>query len=345
MLEPPAIHSCRIHRDSVPPNVARFSPAWWLPNPHLQTLWGKFLRRQPHYTTRVERLDTADGDFLDLHHVDAPAGAPILVLLHGLEGSVRSHYIQALLGEASRRGWRATALIFRSCGGEVNRTRRFYHSGETTDISFAIDHLLYAFPGSDMVIAGVSLGGNVLLKYLGERGGGVSARVKGAVAASVPFDLSRSARHIDEGFSRVYRRSFIKSLKRKAHAKLESFPDLASREAVTSAVTMVEFDNSFTAPIHGFQDAEDYYTRSSSIRWLEGISVKTLLLSAVDDPFLPGQVLDDVREIADRNPALELEFTARGGHVGFVGGRNPLHPVYYLEQRVGDFLARQLHSV
>lgn len=344
MPELTTTHRTVYRRNSVPPNEVRFSPAWWLPNPHLQTLWGKFLRRQPLRPTRVERLDTPDGDFLDIHHVDAVAGAPILVLLHGLEGSVRSHYIQALLGEASRRGWRAAVLIFRSCGDEINRTRRFYHSGETTDIAFAVDHLLAAFPESDLLIAGVSLGGNVLLKYLGERGTALSPRVKGAVAASVPFDLGRSAHHIDRGFSRIYRRSFVRSLKRKAAVKLETFPDLASPEALASAITMVDFDNSFTAPLHGFRDAEDYYFRSSSIRWLEGIRVETLLLSAVDDPFLPGQVLDDVRRIAERNPALELEFTPRGGHVGFVGGQNPLSPVYYLEHRAGDFLARRLHA-
>ena len=333
------------HRNSLPPNVAGFSPAWWLRNRHLQTLWGKFLRRQPVSPTRLERLDTPDGDFLDIHHLDAPVGAPLLVLLHGLEGSVRSHYIQALLSEASRRGWRAAVLIFRSCGGELNRTRRFYHSGETTDIAFAIDHLLPAFPDSEVVCAGVSLGGNVLLKYLGERGTAVSPRLKGAVAASVPFDLSRSARHIDLGFSKVYRRSFIKSLKRKAAEKLKTFPDLASREALAAAVTMSEFDNAFTAPVHGFRDAEDYYSRSSSIKWLSGISVKTLLLSSVDDPFLPEQVLEDVRDIAENNPALELEFTPGGGHTGFVGGRNPLEPVYYLEKRAGSFLASQLGAV
>lgn len=331
-------------RNSDPTNAVEYAPAWWLPNPHLQTLWGKFVRRQPGHATRIERLETPDGDFLDIHHLDAPSGAPLLVLLHGLEGSIRSHYIQALLGEASRRGWRAAVLIFRSCGAELNRTRRFYHSGETMDLTFAVNYLLDAYPESDMVLAGVSLGGNVLLKYLGEKGDTISSRIKGAVAASVPFDLSRSARHIDQGFSRVYRRSFIRSLKRKAAAKLETFPDLASRSALASATTMVDFDNSFTAPLHGFRDAEDYYFRSSSIRWLENIGVKTLLLNAVDDPFLPGQVLDDVRKIARENHALELEFPQNGGHVGFVGGRNPFMATYYLELRAGDFLACQLHN-
>ncbi len=311
-------------------------------NPHLQTMWGKLFPRGSILPTRRERLDTPDGDFLDLHHLDAQDDAPILVLLHGLEGTIRSHYIQALLGEAKARGWRAAVLIFRSCGGELNRARRFYHSGETTDIGFAVYHLLKTFPRSEIVFAGVSLGGNVLLKYLGEEGGSISERVKGAVAASVPFDLSRAARFIDQGFSRVYQRRFIKSLKSKAMAKLDAYPDLVSMEALDTARTMVEFDNSFTAPIHGFRDAEDYYSRSSSLGWIDRIRTKTLLLSAIDDPFLPPDVLADVQSVAERNPALELEFTAHGGHVGFIGGRNPFNPVYYLEQRTGEFLSQRL---
>lgn len=311
-------------------------------NPHLQTIWGKLFPRGLFEPTRVERLDTPDGDFLDIHHLDARPGAPLLVLLHGLEGTIRSHYIQALLGEAKRRGWRAAVLIFRSCGGELNRARRFYHSGETTDIHFALDHLLKTFPQSEIVLAGVSLGGNVLLKYLGEQGGDISHRVRGAVGASVPFDLSRAARFIDQGLSRVYQSRFINSLKAKAIAKLETYPDLISRDALDSARTMVEFDDSFTAPIHGFRGAEDYYTRSSSLGWIDRIRVKTLLLSAIDDPFLPPEVLTDVRKVAAGNPMLELQFTPHGGHVGFVAGRNPFNPVYYLEQRIGDFLNRQL---
>lgn len=318
------------------------TPAWWLPGPHLQTLWGKFCRRAPVQATTVERLDTADGDFVELHHLDGPPRSPLLVLLHGLEGSIRSHYIQGLLGQASARGWRAAVLVFRSCGSEMNRARRFYHSGETADLAFALDHLSSRFAGAPIVLAGASLGGNVLLKFLGEQGPAVSARIRGAVAVSVPFDLSRSSRHIDQGFSKVYQRHFLRSLKRKAETKLERYPDLFSRDRLKQARTMFDFDDCFTAPVHGFADAEDYYTRSSSISWLHRIRVKTLLLSAVDDPFLPRQVLDEVRDIARRNPALVPELARGGGHVGFVSGRNPFRPVYYLEQRVGDFLAGQL---
>jgi predicted alpha/beta-fold hydrolase len=318
-----------------------YSAAWWLPGPHLQTLWGKFMRKEEH-VTRVERLDTPDGDFLDIRHLDAVPGAPLLVLLHGLEGGVRSHYIQGLLGEARRRGWHAAVLIFRSCGDELNRTRRFYHSGETGDLEFAVDHLTTQYPDSPLILAGASLGGNVLLKFLGEQGTSLPLRIRAAAAISVPYDLSRAARHIDKGFSKVYQQSFIRSLQSKAIAKLDRFPDLVARDRVESIRTMNDFDDILTAPLHGFRNAEDYYARSSAIRWLEGISIDTLLLSSVDDPFLPAQVLDDVRRVAQHNSCLHIEFTTHGGHVGFVGGNIPFRPRYYLEKRVGDFLAQHL---
>jgi len=291
-----------------------------------------------------ERLDTPDGDFLDIHHLAGPEDAPLLVLLHGLEGTIRSHYIQGLLAEASARQWRAAVLIFRSCGGEPNRSRRSYHSGETTDLAFALDHLSRRFAQPDILLAGASLGGNVLLKYLGEQGREVSPQIKGAVAVSVPFDLSRSSRHIGKGFARVYQWHFLRSLRRKALAKIERYPELATPEQLRKATTIFAFDDCFTAPVHGFHGAEDYYSRSSSIHWIGQISIKTLLLSAVDDPFLPGDVLDAVRAAAANNPEIELEFTPKGGHVGFIAGRTPLDPVYYLERRTGDFLASQLAS-
>jgi predicted alpha/beta-fold hydrolase len=307
----------------------------------MQTLWGKFLRRQPSRATRVERLEMSDGDFVDLHHVNRGDGKPILLLLHGLEGGISSHYIQAFLGEAERRDWQATVLVFRSCGDVLNRARRLYHSGETSDLGHVVEHLLEK-SSSPMVMAGVSLGGNVLLKYLGEMGSGISPRISGAAAASVPFDLSRSSRYIDQGFSRVYQHSFLKSLRAKAAAKISEFPGLADAEAVRAASTMFDFDDRFTGPVHGFRDAAHYYAESSSIRWLPHISVRTLLLSAVDDPFLPSQVLAEVEEITASNTCLQTEFPKHGGHVGFVGGSSPLKPDYYLERRMCDFLARCL---
>jgi len=323
-------------------SVSSFTPAWWLRNPHLQTLWGKFFRRSSQHKTSVERLETSDGDFSDLHHFNVGLNRPILFLLHGLEGGIDSHYIQGFLEQAAIRDWQAAVLIFRSCGTELNRTRHLYHSGHTADTRLALEHLERRFPSSPLLLAGVSLGGNVLLKYLGEKGRDISPAIRGAAAASVPFDLARSSRHIDRGFSRVYQRAFLKSLRAKAIRKISDFPDMANAPMVGAARTMFEFDDSFTAPVHGFRDATHYYTESSSIRWLETISIKTLLLSAVDDPFLPSQVLADVREIASANSCLTIDFPDHGGHVGFVGGVNPFKPDYYLERKACDFLADAL---
>ena len=318
-----------------------FSPAWLLRNPHVQTLWGKLARKLPPAPTRLERWDTPDGDFIELHRIAGEPGSPRLVILHGLEGTIRSHYAQGLLHEAGRRGWGADLLIFRSCGTEMNRARRFYHSGETSDIAFVLDRLVAAEPGRAILAAGVSLGGNVLLKYLGERGEATPPQLKAAAAVSVPFDLARSSLQIQRGFARLYQWHFMRSLRRKAAAKLEQFPDIAPAEKLAGLRTMYDFDDVVTAPLHGFADADDYYRRSSSIGWLHGIRRPTLLLSATDDPFLPGDVFDQVREIAARNTWLKLDFHPRGGHAGFIAG-DGRRLKYFAEQRVCDFLASQL---
>jgi predicted alpha/beta-fold hydrolase len=316
-----------------------YSPAWWIPGGHLQTLWGKFFRLQPPAPTRLERWDTADGDFLELHRIDSAPRVPRVLLLHGLEGTIRSHYAQGLLNEAAGRGWGADLLIFRSCGSELNRARRFYHSGETEDLSFVLDKISAEYPISPLAIGGVSLGGNVLLKFLGERGNRLPPQLKAAAAVSVPFDLARSSTRINRGFSRIYQRFFIGSLRRKALAKAVRYPDLAPPREIRALKTLEGFDDLITGPIHGFRDAQDYYRRSSSLPFLERIRLKTLLLSAIDDPMLPPEVLDEVRQIAARNAALHLEFTAKGGHAGFVAGSVPWRPFYYAEHRVGEFFA------
>ncbi len=307
----------------------------------MQTLWGKLFRRQPRAPTVLERWDTPDGDFIELHRLRADPGTPRILLLHGLEGTVRSHYAQGLLNEAARRGWGADLLIFRSCGSEMNRTRRFYHSGETTDIALVLERISREFPTSPLALAGVSLGGNVLLKFLGEKGGNLPPELRAAAAISVPFDLSRSSQRINRGLSRLYQRFFLGSLRKKARAKAVSFPDVASPGRIARLRTLEDFDNLITGPLHGFKNAQDYYERSSSLPWLKGIKINTLLLSAVDDPMLPPEVLDEVREVARRNPALQVEFVGRGGHAGFIAGSVPWRPFYYAEHRVGEFLAKQ----
>ena len=302
---------------------------------------GKLFRRQTPAPTVLERWDTPDGDFLEIHRLAAEAGVPRVLLLHGLEGTVRSHYAQALLNEAARRGWAADLLIFRSCGSELNRTRRFYHSGETSDVGFVLDRILDEFPASPLALVGVSLGGNVLLKFLGERGANLPPQLKAAVAISVPFDLARSSRLINRGFSRFYQRFFLNSLRKKAQEKARRFPDLAPLRSIASLRTLEDFDNLITGPLHGFRDAQDYYARSSSLPYLTKIRLKTLLFSAEDDPMLPAEVLNEVREAARENPALEIDFVERGGHAGFITGSVPWRPFYYAEHRVGQFFARQ----
>jgi predicted alpha/beta-fold hydrolase len=265
-------------------------------------------------------------------------------MLHGLEGTARSHYARGLFLEAARRGWAADLLLFRGCGAEPNLTRRFYHSGETGDVDMVARRLLAAHADVPFFFAGVSLGGNVLLKWLGELGTAIDRRIRAAAAVSVPFDLARACRHIDRGFSRVYQRHFLQSLRRKALAKLEQYPDLASRERIEAARTLYEFDDAVTAPVHGFENADDYYSRSSSIHFLDRIRVPTLLVSAYDDPFLPGDVLTTVARIAARNPRVAVEFLEKGGHVGFIAGHNPFRPLYYAERRVARFFDRALES-
>lgn len=300
------------------------------------------MRRRIRPPTRRERWSTPDGDFLDLHRIDAPAGVPRLLILHGLEGTFRSHYAAGLLHEAARRGWAADLLIFRSCGDEPNRALRLYHSGETEDLDFVVRRLIADDPARPLLIAGVSLGGNVLLKWLGEQGDDAPPQLRSAAAVSVPFDLARGSRHLDRGFSRFYQSHFLRSLRRKALEKGTRYPDVIRSDMVLRARTLYEFDDLVTAPVHGFRNADDYYTRSSSLAYLARIRTPALLLSARDDPFLPREVLDEVREVARTNTSLHLEFVDRGGHVGFISGSLPWKPFYYAEWRVAEFLADSL---
>ena len=325
-------------------NDRSFSAPWWAANRHVQTLWGKLLRRPASIPTRRERWDTPDDDFIDLYRLDAPVGRPRILALHGLEGTIRSHYLAGILSEAHARGWGADIMLFRSCGPDPNRAARLYHSGETSDLDHIVRRIATEHTGSPLAIAGFSLGGNVLLKWLGEQGANVPDSVRAACAVSVPFDLARSADHICRGFARVYQAHFLRSLRRKTEAKLHRYPGLVDSQLLAGARTIREFDDVVTARIHGFAGADDYYERSSSIRWLEGITVPTLLLSSADDPFLPTEVLRDVEGIARRNPALQIDFTERGGHVGFVAGRVPWRPVYWADRRVADHFARYLEQ-
>ncbi len=319
---------------------AEYRPAWWL-GPHSATVWGRLVRREPLPDVRLERWDTPDGDFLELARLapaDDPATTPRLLLLHGLEGGLHSHYVRGLFREAAERGWGMDLLLFRTCGPTPNRLPRSYHSGETDDPWFVLQRLAAESP-APLGVVGVSLGGNVLCKLLGERGSAVPDIVRGAVAVSVPFDLARASAWIGRGFGAVYEKAFLKSLIPKAQAKIARHPELAPLGTVANARTLWAFDDHFTAPLHGFADAADYYARASSLAYVGEARVPLLLLSAVDDPFLPAEVLDEVRAVVRGQPHVQVEFPDRGGHVGFVSGRAPWRPRYYGEWRAAEFLA------
>lgn len=309
----------------------------------MQTLWGKFMRRRRLVETRAERWELPDGDFLDVERLDGPVGAPHLVILHGLEGTSASHYVRASFAEAAARGWRATLLIFRGCGDTLNRARRMYHSGETTDLDHVVRRIAAEAPDAPIVIAGFSLGGNVALKWLGEQGNETLPHVIAATAVSVPFDLARGSRHLEHGFATVYTKAFLTSLVEKAEAKVAQYPDLpVDLAAARSATTLWAFDDAMTAPLHGFRDAGHYYAASSSLGYLRLVHRPALLLSAVDDPFVPPSVLDDVWVVARDNPFLTCEFSPRGGHVGFVGGAWPWRPLYFAERHLVAWLADRI---
>ncbi len=321
--------------------VRPFQPAWWLPGAHLQTVVGRFLRPAPDPGLRRERLDTPDGDFLLLDVGPEPApDAPTALVLHGLEGSSDRSYARVALAGLHRRGIRPVGLNFRSCGGEMNRTARAYHSGETDDLAFVVEHLLERFPGRPLGLVGFSLGGNILLKYLGEREAGVPSEVAAAASISVPFDLVEGSRALEFGaMGKVYTYYFLRQLRRKAASKAALLESLVDLEEVLAARTIRAYDEAHTARIHGFEHAMDYYRRCSSLAFLPGIRVPTLLLQSRDDPFLPDGL---PRQEVEGNPSLIPGFTPVGGHVGFVEGEHPAAASFWAEEEATRFLAHEL---
>ena len=312
-----------------------FSPAWFLPGPHFQTVWGRLVRPRRLVKLRREVLSLPDGDELVLDHLDGPKSGVHFVLMHGLEGSSQSVYMQGTLAEIARSGHSATAMNFRSCARSPrslfemlpNRRPRFYHSGDTGDFDYLIRTLRQRMPDTRLVAFAASLGGNVLLKWLGEHPD--QDLIAAAAALSVPYDLGAGARHLEKTMAgRFYVSGFLKTLKRKIMR--DDIAALLDVERVLRTRTFWEFDDAATAPLHGFRDAEDYYSRSSSINFLSRIKTPTLAVNAEDDPFVPPDALDRARVAA--SPAIDFRTTRHGGHVGFVGGRAPWRCEYWAEQ-------------
>jgi predicted alpha/beta-fold hydrolase len=311
------------------------APAW-LPGGHLQTLYAALLAPRPRVAFIRERWDTPDGDFIDLDWADHPktvAAAPLVVLFHGLEGGSSSQYAAALMAATRARGWSGVVVHFRGCSGEPNRLRRAYHSGDSSEIDWILRRLKHPNSVSKLYATGVSLGGNALLKWLGERGAAANTVIDAAAAISAPVDLMASGDALGRGFNMVYTRNFLVTMRRKTLAKLVRFPDVCDRDLMLAARTLREFDNVVTAPLHGYRDTDDYWTRASAKPLLRNITARTLMINALNDPFLPASALPQASEAS---PAITLEFPATGGHVGFVSGTFP-GQLDWLPRRVLDF--------
>jgi hypothetical protein len=315
--------------------MENYRAASWLPNAHLQTIYAALFAPRPSLALRRTRWQTPDHDFIDLDWLaTSNPDAPLTVLFHGLEGSSRSHYARSLMHTLAQRKWNAVIVHFRGCSGEPNRLARAYHSGDAAEIHWILNRLRLQHGRGPVLAIGISLGGNALLKWLGEYAPASMDTVSAACAVSAPLDLIAAGNALDRGFNRaVYTRNFLRTLKRKSLAKLAEFPQIFDREAARRATTLRAFDDAVTAPIHGFRDAEDYWTRSSSKPWLAHIRIPTLVLNALDDPFLPAWALPRQDQVS---AAVRLEFPAQGGHVGFVSGAFP-GSIEWMPRRILNF--------
>jgi predicted alpha/beta-fold hydrolase len=316
-----------------------YRPCRWLPGAHAMTVFASVARPLPRPPAARERWELPDGDFLDVDRFAGDgADAPVLVVCHGLEGSSRAPYVRGLVTAARSHGLAALALNFRGCSGEPNRLARFYHSGETGDLGHVVARLVTERPGRAVLLSGFSLGGNVVVKYLGEHGDDLPAEVRGAAVISVPFDLARSAAAIDgPGFwCWLYRERFLRRLREKALAKARRFPELLDAAAIRAAARFSDFDGAVTAPLHGFGSARAYWTRCSAGAFVAGVRRPLLAIASRDDPMVPADTLPLVA--ARANPRVKLVVTAAGGHVGFVSGP-PLRPGFWAEARAAAFVA------
>lgn len=312
----------------------------WLPGGHAQTIYPLLIKPGAH-PYRRERWETPDEDFIDLdwsettHSTPGTSNAPLVVLFHGLEGSSNSHYALSLMHTLTAIGWDGVVIHFRGCSGEPNRLPRAYHSGDSEEIDWILQRLKHDHPERPIFAVGVSLGGNALLKWLGERESSASRYLCAAAAISAPLDLTACGHHLARGFNRVYTRHFLQTLKPAAAAKLKQFPGLFDEQRLHLAATVYEFDDLVTGPLHGFAGADDYWRRASSKPWLSAIRLPTLVLNARNDPFLPSDALPRPDQVS---AAVKLEIPREGGHVGFPSGSLPGR-LDWLPQHVLAFFA------
>lgn len=317
-----------------------YAAPWWLPGGHLQTIYPAKCISKPEVPYRRERWPTPDQDFIDLDFVDGGnADKPFLVLFHGLEGSSNSHYARALMAHIRTLGWSGVVVHFRGCSGEINHAPRFYHSGDAQEIDWILRRLIpqvRARGCSQVYTVGVSLGGNALLRWLGESQH-EAEMVDAACAISAPLDLAGGGVALSRGFNMVYTRMFLKTLRTKSQAKLAQFPGLFDLDAMLRSRDLYAFDNVVTAPLHGYRDTDDYYHRASARHVLPDITVPSLVLNARNDPFLPHQFLP-----TDASTNVTLEYPEQGGHVGFATGPFPGR-LNWLPHRIVEFLQNASH--
>ncbi len=308
-----------------------FKPAWWLHSPHLQTLWPAFFKKRHVLDLRNEQLELEDGDFIDLCW-SRKKSEKVVLLLHGLEGNIRSHYINGVFYRLERAGYRPVLMYFRGCSGRINRLPRAYHSGETSDLAVVVEHVNKATGGYPFAAIGFSLGGNVLLKWLGETAG--ENPLEKAVAVSVPFRLQDAAKRLETGLSKIYQEHLLTSL-RKTYIKKFKLLKSPLDVDVTNLKSFWDYDDKVTAPLHGFSGAQDYYDRCSSRQFLKDIAVPTRIIHSQDDPFMFDMTVPTESELSHQ---IDFLLTNHGGHVGFVSGSFPLRLNYWSEDKIIAFL-------
>jgi uncharacterized protein len=308
--------------------IPMYESPWWLQGAHAQTIYPPLFARRPSLSYQRERWDTTpngkpDGDFIDVDRIVSTEGyatKPMLVVFHGLEGSSRSIYARNLMAAAQSRGWRGMVPHFRGCSGEINRLPRAYHSGDAAEIDWILRRVKAEAPDQPLYVVAISLGGNASLKWLGEQGNAAASVVDALVAVSAPLDLMASGEALGRGFNKLYSRMFLSTMKKSALRKLELHPGIFNRDVVVAAQSLRAFDNEVTAPLHGYRDTDDYWTRASAKPGLANVQVPTLIVNAQNDPFLPAAALP---RKADVSKYVTLDFPAHGGHVGFLSAPFP----------------------
>ena len=325
---------------------SKFKPAWWMRNRHLQTILPRLYPTPCDFSPLDREFELSDGDFVELTWSHSPESIapnqPIVLVLHGLEGSFDSFYAKRMMNAMHRQGWAAVLMHFRGCGKRPNKQAHSYHSGQTQDVFEFVQHLNRQYPGHLLFAVGFSLGGNVLAKYLGEQ---AESGLSGGVVISAPLDLSICANAINRGFAKVYQKYLVDKLRRSTSTKINTyvgaFPIDITEAQLRDIATLTEFDERITAPLNGFDNAQDYYRRASANQYLAQCQTPMLIVHAKDDPFMTQAVIPTDNMLSE---AVTCEISERGGHVGFISGANPLKPEFWAETRSVQFIQRLIHQ-